>query len=57
MTKRLEEAIERLRALPESDQDMAARFLLGFADPRARSVQIGDAGAAEVELAPSARTA
>jgi hypothetical protein len=51
MTKLLEEAIARLRALPESDQDVAARFLLGFADPAARAVQIGDSEAAEVEHA------
>ena len=51
MTKLLDEAIARLRDLPESDQDMAARFLLGFADPQARLVQIGDAEAAEVESA------
>ena len=50
MTKLLEEAIARLRALPEGDQDLAARFLLGFADPAARTVQIGDVEAAEVEL-------
>jgi hypothetical protein len=51
MTKLLEEAISRLRALPEGDQDMAARFLLGFADPETRYVQIDDDQAAEVELA------
>ena len=51
MTKLLDEAIVRLRALPESDQDTAARFLLGFADPDARRMQIGDVEAAEIEQA------
>ena len=51
MTKLLDEAIVRLRALSEDDQDTAARFLLGFADPAARYLQIDDAAAAEVERA------
>jgi len=51
MTKLLEEAIARLKTLPDRDQDTAARFLLGFSDPEARRLEIGDADAAEVEVA------
>ncbi len=51
MTKLLEEAIATIRKLPESEQDVAAKFLLGFADPAARRYQLDDAQAAEVELA------
>lgn len=49
MTKLLEEAIDKLRAMPERDQDIAARLLLEFVDPAARRLRIGDAEAAEVE--------
>ena len=51
MTKLLEEAIATLRNLSESDQDMAAKFLLGFANPDARRYRLSDEQAAEVELA------
>ena len=51
MTKLLEEAIATLRKLPESDQDTAAKFLLGFANPDAGHYRLNDAQAAEVELA------
>ena len=51
MTKLLEEAIASLRALPERDQNLAAEFLLGFANPDARRHQLDDSQAAEVELA------
>ena len=51
MTKLLEEAIATLRNLSESDQDMAAKFLLGFANPDARRYRLSDEHAAEVELA------
>ena len=51
MTKLLEEAIATLRNLPESDQDMAAKFLLGFANPEARRYRLSEEQAAEVELA------
>ncbi len=51
MTKLLEEAIATVQALPESDQDIAARFLLAFANPDAHRYQLSDAQAAEVELA------
>jgi hypothetical protein len=51
MTKLLEEAIAKLRGLPESDQNMAARFLLEFANPDMRELQLSDAQVAEVKLA------
>ena len=51
MTKLLEEAIATVQALPEHDQDLAAKFLLAFANPEARRYQLNDAQAAEVELA------
>jgi hypothetical protein len=51
MTKLLEEAIATIRNLPESEQDLAAKFLLEFADPAARRHQLDDAQAAEVALA------
>jgi len=51
MTKLLEEAIATLRNLPESDQDMAAKFLLGFANPEARRFRLSEEQAAEVEVA------
>jgi hypothetical protein len=51
MTKLLEDAIESVRALPERDQDVAAEFLLGFANPDAHRYQLDDTQTAEVELA------
>jgi hypothetical protein len=51
VTKLLEEAIATLRKLPESDQDTAAKFLLGFANPDASDYRLSDAQAAEVGLA------
>jgi hypothetical protein len=51
MTKLLEEAIATVRELPEGDQDVAAKFLLGFANPDARRYQLTDDQVAEVELA------
>ena len=51
MTKLLEEAIATLRTLPEDDQDMAAKFLLGFANPDAHKYRLNDRQAAEVEQA------
>ena len=51
MTKLLEEAIATIRGLPERDQDTAAKFLLGFANPDAPYYQLTDAQVAEVELA------
>ena len=51
MTKLLEQAIASLRLLPERDQDVAARFLLGFTNPDASHYQLTDEQLAEVELA------
>jgi hypothetical protein len=51
MTKLLEQAIASLRMLPEGEQDVAARFLLGFANPDAGHYQLTDEQMAEVELA------
>lgn len=51
MTKLLEEAIATVRELPDGDQDMAAKFLLGFANPDAHTYQLTDEQVAEVERA------
>jgi lipase chaperone LimK len=51
MTKLLDEAVATVRELPESVQDIAARFLLGFASPHARQFHLSDDQLAEVELA------
>ena len=51
MTKLLELAIESVRQLPEGEQDIAAKFLLGFADPDAQHYQMTEEQSAEVELA------
>ena len=51
MTKLLEEAVARVRALPESDQDIAAEFLLGFSDPLARGIHLTPEQVRDVELA------
>ena len=51
MTKLLEEAIERVKGLPEPDQDIAAEFLLGFADPETNRYRLSEAQLREVELA------
>jgi hypothetical protein len=51
MTKLLEEAIASLRELPESAEDVAARFLLAFANPDAHQFQLSDDRIAEVDLA------
>lgn len=40
-----------VRELPEGDQDVAAKFLLGFANPDAHRYQLTDEQVAEVELA------
>ena len=49
MTKLLDEAIAKVRELPEIEQDVAAKFLLGFAD--ADQYQLTDDQLREVELA------
>ena len=51
MSKLLEEAIASVRALPEGKQDIAAKFLLAFANPDSDRYRLTDDQAAEVELA------
>ena len=51
MTKLLEQAIETVKELPDSQQDIAAKFLLAFANPDANRFQLNDAQVVEVELA------
>jgi hypothetical protein len=51
MNKLLEEAIVSVQSLPERDQELAANFLLGFANPDAHKFQLSDQQVAEVELA------
>jgi hypothetical protein len=51
MIKLLEEAIATVRELPERDQQIAAEFLLGFANPDAAHYRLSDEQVAEVELA------
>jgi hypothetical protein len=51
MTRLLEQAIETLRGLPEVDQDLAAKLILGFANPDAQRYTLDDRQVAEVELA------
>ena len=51
MIKLLEQAIATVKELPESQQDVAAKFLLAFANPNARRFQLNDAQVMEVELA------
>ena len=51
MNKLLEEAIVSVERLPERDQELAAKFLLGFANPDAHHYQLSDQQVAEVELA------
>jgi hypothetical protein len=51
MNKLLEEAIVSVERLSERDQELAAKFLLGFANPDAHHCQLSDQQVAEVELA------
>jgi hypothetical protein len=51
MNKLLEEAIVSVQRLSEHDQELAAKFLLSFANPDARHYQLSDRQVAEVELA------
>ena len=51
MTKLLEQAIATVRQLSDADQDVAAKFLLGFANPDAQLYQLSEEQLAEVELA------
>jgi hypothetical protein len=51
MIKLLEEAIASVKHLPERDQELAAEFLLGFANPDAHRYQLSDQQVTEVEMA------
>jgi hypothetical protein len=51
MNKLLENAIETVRELPDEDQEIAAKFLLHFANPDSGRYRLTDAQVAEVELA------
>ena len=51
MTKLLEQAIANVKELPEAQQDIAAQFLLAFANPAATRYQLSEAQTSEVELA------
>jgi hypothetical protein len=51
MNKLLEEAIVSVERLSERDQELAAKFLLGFANPDAHHYQLSDQQLSEVELA------
>ena len=42
MTKRLEEAIERIRELPDADQDEAAEMLLSVAARNTEPIRLDD---------------
>ena len=48
MTKLLEEAIAKVRELPEDEQNRAAGFLLDFASPDAQGYHLTDEQLAEV---------
>jgi predicted transcriptional regulator len=49
MSKLLEDAIRKVRELPESDQDEAAEMLLSVASRRAAPVRLDDETRAAVE--------
>jgi hypothetical protein len=51
MNKLLEDAIATVRELPDTDQEVAAKFLLNFANPDAQRYRLTDAQVAEVEIA------
>ncbi len=51
MNKLLEEAIASVQLLPQREQELAAEFLLGFANPEAHRYRLSDDQVAEVELA------
>jgi len=51
MIRLLEEAIASVQLLSEKEQELAAEFLLGFANPEAHRYRLTDWQAAEVELA------
>ena len=49
MSKILEEAIKKVRELPEADQDEAAEMLLSVASKNARPIQLDDETRAAVQ--------
>ena len=51
MNKLLEDAIATVRELPDADQEVAAKFLLHFANPDAGRYRLTGAQVAEVEIA------
>ena len=51
MNKLLEDAIATVRELPDSDQEVAAKFLLHFANPDSSRYRLTDVQVAEVEIA------
>jgi hypothetical protein len=51
MTKLLDEAVAKVRALSDVEQDRIAAMLLGFADREADEYQLSPQQIAEVELA------
>ena len=51
MNKLFEEAVATVRELPDSEQEIAARFLLGYSNPDAPRYRLSDEQVAEVELA------
>jgi hypothetical protein len=51
MNKLLETAIATVRELSDADQEVAAKFLLDFANPDAGQFGLTDAQVVEVELA------
>ena len=51
MTKLLEDAVEKVKALPDSYQDIAAEFLLGFVDPDAQRFQLSPEQLQDIEVA------
>jgi hypothetical protein len=51
MNKLLKEAFERVEKLPEAEQELAAKFLLDFANPDASRYRLTPEQVAEVELA------
>ena len=51
MIKLVEEAIAGLERLPPREQELAAEFLLAFANPESHHYELSDAQVAEVELA------
>jgi hypothetical protein len=51
MTKLLDEAVAKVRALSDAEQDYAAAMLLGFADREANNYTLTPDQVAEVELA------